>query len=397
MLIKNAKILTPDVEHKNYFLITLDDKIFKLGRMEEFEEDDSFERVIDLENNYYICPGFIDIHTHGALGIDVTTQPERLSEISAYKSRNGVTMYLPTLMSVLNSLDEHTDQLQKLSKAIEKDKSYAKPLGINLETPYLSPECGMQQGKFNFPPTAKNNRALIEAAKGYLKIITIAPEIDGGIEAINFFNRQGIITGLGHSLSEIDLIEEAIDNGANLATHLYNGTYQKPARELGVIPASLNEYLAVRDDVWAEAISDYNGAHINPTIMKLLVKAKGFDKLIIITDNLFCTGLEDEKIKLADGRMLYKDYDVYRLENGHLGGSGYKLNHAVRNLRKNTGVQLIDGIKTITKNPAELLKIDHKVGSVRTGLNADLTVIDDDLEVYLTMVDGKICFEGLKT
>lgn len=396
LLFKNANVFTPIIELKNYFLILENEKILKLGRMEELDNEKfNFNEIIDLKNNYYICPGFIDIHMHGALGIDLTLNSERIDEVSKYKAKTGVTMYLPTFLSELRGIDEHVLQLEKIANFIERRSNYAIPIGINLETPYLSPECGMQKGEYNFPPTKENNERLIKAAKGYLKIITIAPELDGAIDAINYFNMNGIITGLGHSLGGIDLMEKAINNGANLATHLFNGTYQIPAKEHGVIPASLNEYLAVRDDIWAEAIVDYNGAHINPTIMKLFLKAKGVDKLIIITDNLFCAGLEDKEIVLPDGRTIYKDYDVYRLEEGHLGGSGYQLNEAVRNLRKNTGLDLINCVKTVTKNPAELLNIQDKVGYVRTGLDANLTVINKDVDIFMTMVKGKICFNNI--
>lgn len=397
MLFKNAIVFTPVTELKNYYLIVENEKILKLGRMDEVESEKyKFDKVIDLDNRYFLCPGFIDIHTHGALGIDLTLNSERMEEVSKFKCKNGVTMYLPTFLSELEGLKGHVDQLEKISNFISKGSDYSIPFGINLETPYLSPKCGMQKGEYNFPPTEENNKALIDAANGYLKIITIAPELDGAIGAINYFNMNGIITGLGHSLGGIDLMEKAINNGANLATHLFNGTYQVPASELGVIPASLNEYLAVRDDIWAEAIVDFNGAHINPTIMRLFLKAKGVDKLILITDNLFCAGLEDKEIVLPDGRTIYKDYDVYRLKEGdHLGGSGYQLNGAVRNLRKHTGLGLIDCIKAVTKNPAELLNIQNKVGYIRTGMDANLTIINENVDVFLTMVGGKICFDKL--
>lgn len=397
VLFKNATVFTPIVRLEDYYVIVQNEKILKLGRMKDLGfEEYSYSEVIDLNNDYCICPGFIDIHTHGALGIDLTLNSERMEEVSEYKSKNGVTMYLPTFLSELEGLKGHIEQLEKISDFIKKGSDYAIPFGVNMETPYLSPKCGMQKGEYNFPPTVENNKALLKAAKGCIKIITIAPEVDGGIDAINFFNMNGVITGLGHSLAGIELIEEAINNGANLATHLYNGTYQVPASELGVIPASLNEYLAVRDDIWAEAIVDFKGAHINPTIMKLFLKAKGVDKLILVTDNLFCAGLEDNEVILPDGRTIHKDHDVYRLEEGHLGGSGYKLNGAVRNLRKHTGLELIDCIKTVTKNPSELLNMQNKVGHIRTGLDANLTIINDNVDVFLTMIGGKICFNRLK-
>ncbi len=393
ILFKNATVFTPVVRMEDYYVIVQNEKILKLGRMKDLRaEEYNYSRVIDLNNDYNICPGFIDIHTHGALGIDLTLNSERMEEVSEHKSKNGVTMYLPTFLSELEGLKGHTEQLEKISDFIKKGSDYAVPFGVNMETPYLSPKCGMQKGEYNFPPTVENNEALLKAAKGCIKIITIAPEIDGGIDAINFFNMNGVITGLGHSLTGIELMEEAINNGANLATHLFNGTYQVPAAEPGVIPARLNEYLAVRDDIWAEAIVDSKGAHINPTIMKLFLKAKGVDKLILVTDNLFCAGLEDDEVILPDGRTIYKDNDVYRLEEGHLGGSGYKLNGALKNLRKHTGLALIDCIKTVTKNPSELLNMQNKVGHIRTGLDANLTIINDNVDIFLTMVGGKICF-----
>lgn len=396
VLFKNATVFTPILKLENYFVIVQNERILKLGRMEDLESEKyRFSKVIDLSNNYYICPGFIDIHTHGALGIDLTLNSERMEEVSEFKSKNGVTMYLPTFLSELEGLKGHIEQLEKISDFISKGSNYSIPFGVNLETPYLSPKCGMQKGEYNFPPTVGNNKALLKAANDCIKIITIAPELDGAIDAINFFNMNGVITGLGHSITGIELIEKAINNGANLATHLYNGTYQVPASELGVMPASLNEYLAVRDDIWAEAIVDFRGAHINPTIMKLFLKAKGVDKLILVTDNLFCAGLEDDEIVLPDGRTIFKDYDVYRLKEGHLGGSGYQLNRAVGNLRKHTGLGLIDCIKTVTKNPSELLNMQNKVGYIRTGLDANLTIINDNVDVFLTMIGGKICFNRL--
>ncbi len=189
-------------------------------------------------------------------------------------------------------------------------------------------------------------------------------------------------------------IEPAIERGANLATHLLNGTYPLSAGEPGVVPVGLNEYLMVSDDVYAEVIVDKNGAHVHPVMLNILYRCKGIDRLILVTDSMFTAGLGEGDYNLSDGRTIHCDGWVNRLDDGHLTGSAMELNRSVDSFIRQTSVGFQEAIKTVTVNPARLLGISQETGTIETGKKANLTVVNEDMDVFLTIVEGSIVYSS---
>jgi N-acetylglucosamine-6-phosphate deacetylase len=154
----------------------------------------------------------------------------------------------------------------------------------------------------------------------------------------------------------------------------------------------LNEYLLVRDDVWAEFISDRDGAHIHPVVMQILLRCKGLERLVLITDAMFTAGLPEGAYLLPDGRTIRSDGSVNRLPDGHLTGSAMKMNDSLKSFIGHTGLPLGQALRVATVNPARLLGLEGETGSILPGLRADLAVVDDSLGVHMTVVAGEVVY-----
>jgi N-acetylglucosamine-6-phosphate deacetylase len=398
ILLRNLKIITPHEEIGHGFIILWGDKIFSVGEGSGYRNFWlTYRNEIDLEGLVAI-PGLIDIHTHGGGGIDVTSNPEGIGKLSKHKAKGGVSHYLPTLWSQL-PFEDLLKSLEKISEYIVRGKKRTGsiPLGVNMEAPFLHPGIGAHPGKFDINPEKEKVERILECGKGTVKIVNIAPELRGALEAISLLTRRGVISSLGHSMASPEQIEPAIERGANLATHLLNGTYPLSAREPGVVPVGLNEYLMIRDEVYAEVIVDHDGAHVHPVMLNILYRCKGIDRLILVTDSMFTAGLGEGDYDLADGRGIHCDGWVNRLDDGHLTGSAMELNRSVKSFMGQTSVGFGDAIKTVTVNPARLLGIERETGTIETGKKASLAVVNEDMDVYLTIVEGNIVYSsGIK-
>ncbi len=392
-LLKNITLITPYEQIEDGFLIINNDRILTLGNENELGSFSfNFKDIIDLKG-YIAVPGFIDIHTHGGAKIDITTQPEKLDELSKFKSTTGVAYYLPTTWSeiafkdLMNSLEIIAEGILKTSEPVGSI-----PIGVNMEAPFLYPGLGAHKGDFDVNPDKEKVKEILNRGKGCVKIINIAPELEGALDAITLFNNSGVISSIGHSIAEPDTLALAIERGANLATHLLNGTYPPSATEKGVVPVGLNEYLMIRDDVYAEAIVDHHGAHIHPIMLEILCRCKGINNIILITDSMFTAGLDPGNYQLSDGRTIHCDGYVNRLPDQHLTGSSMNLNKCLSSFIRQMDLPLTNAVKTVTVNPARLLGIEKEVGMLQAGKKANITIVNEHLDVYMTIVHGKIVY-----
>ena len=186
-------------------------------------------------------------------------------------------------------------------------------------------------------------------------------------------------------------------NGAKLITHIFNAMCQPSQIDRGVKPVGVEEYLMINDKLMAEVMADRYGAHVDPIFLKILLRVKGKDKIIIITDSIFPAGLKSGTYLFSDGRkFIVFEGDVNRLEaNNDLAGSVMGMNNAVRNMINLTGVDIKDAVLMASYNSAKLLGVDDKKGSIKVGMDADIAIIDEDINVYMTIVEGNIEFNNL--
>ena len=403
ILLKNTKIITPFSEIKDAFLVINNKTIYFIGNINrDTEELEYFNKnsteIIDLKGKI-IVPGFIDIHTHGALGKDYSDSPDLLKEDSTFRATKGVTGFLPTIGAMVPP-EKILESASCLVNIIDEGVKGAKPLGINLEGPYLNPDCAGAAGPKNCSYEIDLN--YIKRAKKIMgdkfKIITIAPELKNAMETIIYLRENDVVASIGHTNADNDTLDKAIRCGANLVTHIYNTTPIPIQNVSGVFIPGANEYLLMRDELMAEVNCDYYAISVKPVVLKMLLKCKGANKTIIITDSFYSAGLDtNKKLYFPDGREFYVKNGVnIQVENNQLSGSAMTMDLSVKGMVKNGETSLKEAILMATYNPALIININNKKGSIEVGKDADITVIDEDLNIYITIVEGSIKYKNIK-
>jgi len=407
LILDEAKIVTPAITIKNGLIAIDNGKIASIVDKDynpEVWRDIKSKKTISLRNKILV-PGFFDIHAHGGFGYDyddienVDDGKKILEHISLQTTSEGVTSFFPTL--VVRRVEQFDDFLARLAlypDLVAEPYSGATIVGINLELfmlPGLGATADGDKPVTTIPEPTIANWEKIEAAIGdAAKLVMVAPEWADGLEVISYLRMKGIIPSIGHTLATEDILDEAIRRGAKYVTHIYNTTYIPEQNQIGVFVPGVNEYLVTRDDIMSEIIVDTGGHHIHPTVLKIIVKCLGVDNLISIGDSFKSRGT-DMKGFNRDGTEIVCDGDVNRKLNGHLHGTMHGVNKIARNLKNHAGVSIPDAVKTASTNPAKLLNMYDRKGSIEVGKDADLTVINEDFDVFLTVVDGKVVFDKL--
>ena len=330
--------------------------------------------VMDAQGKY-VSPGFINLHIHGCASFDtMDATDEALMGMSAELARHGVTRFLPTTVSmpkenIVRALECIRNNMEKGTGAIIH--------GAYLEGPFFSPKyCGPTNLEYIIPP----DFYFVEPYLDVIKIMTVAPEMDEQ-SFIRQVSQTGIAVALGHSGATYERTKAAIKDGASLITHCFNVMAPLHHREPGILGAALMENIAV------ELIPDT--VNVCPEMYGFLLKNKGIDQIILITDSIRPTGLgRDGVYEFAGSEVIVKD-GISRGADGRLTGTLLELNQGVLNFQKHTGLEIWKAIKTVSINPARVLGIADDTGSIEVGKNADLTVVDDNLAVYSTIVEGK--------
>ncbi|OON91604.1 MAG: N-acetylglucosamine-6-phosphate deacetylase [Epulopiscium sp. Nele67-Bin002] len=352
---------------------------------------DKIEQIVDINsdvlnglekidaNGQFICAGFIDTHIHGYDKVDTMDGNENaIYTMADGVIKNGVTSFLPTTMSM--SMESIKTALDMVRIAKSNQTSGAHILGVHMEGPYFnSIYKGAQNPQFIISPT-KCDIDFVLSYKDVIKIITIAPEIEGAIEFIEAVSPE-IAISIGHSGATFEQAKAGIDAGACHVTHLFNGMTPLHHREPGVVGA------AFATDISCEVICDE--IHIHPGLFEFLVKVKGEQKLVLVTDCMRAGGCIDGQYDLGGQAVNVQD-GVARLDNGALAGSVLTMNKALFNILNNTLVPIETAIDYVTINPAKLIGVDGFKGTLDIGKDADIIVFNDNIEIDIAIVCGKV-------
>ena len=328
-----------------------------------------------------VVPGFIDVHSHGAVGVDVNAATaEELEKIGHFMATQGTTSWL---CSVLTDTKEQTLWcIDEFKKHKEMEGNGANLLGIHLEGPFLAKEFkGAMPEHLLRDADVELLKEYQDAAEGNIRYLTVSPEIDGIVDAIPLIKELGIVVAIGHSGADYDTSMKAIENGAASCTHIFNAMKLLHQHFPAIMGAALES------DIYCEAICD--GRHLHPGVVRLLIKTKGIDRVVAITDSIMAAGRPDGNYKLGVNDVVVVDGDAKLASNGVRAGSTLTTGQALKNIMAFTGRPLEEVLKLLTENPAKLIGVFDKKGSIAEGKDADLVVLDEENNVTDTFVMGK--------
>jgi N-acetylglucosamine-6-phosphate deacetylase len=381
MIIKNGLIYDVKQGFKKNDLLIDNGKIVKIGR----EITNNVDEVVDADG-FYVVPGFIDLHTHGAYGFDTMTATcEELDKMSLFYASKGVTAYLPTTITapVVNIVRS----LENVGRRIKMGTSGAKILGVNLEGPYVNSKFkGAHPEEYIMHPTVGFTQELIKKSQDNIRMITLAPELDGVNELIEYFKHSSIVFAIGHSALNSNGAQQVFSQDITHVTHLFNAMVGIHHREPGLAGAALDN-----DSVTVEIIAD--GIHINPSIIRMVVKCKSPEKIALVTDSTMAAGLDDGEYFLGEQKVYVKN-KVGRLSSGVLSGSTLTMIDAVRNMVNKFKIPMEHVIKMASCTPSKIINLNHKKGSIDIGKDADIVLLDGELNVKMTIVEGRVVFKS---
>ena len=327
-----------------------------------------------------LAPGFVDIHIHGGAGHDVMNDDSAgLAAMERLLAAHGVTSYFPT--TVTGPVDQTLSALDRLAKEIEAGEKVnrAQPIGIHLEGPFIShARRGVHPPENLLPPTVAMFDRFWQAARGHIRMMTIAPELEGAGEVIREATRRGVCVSLGHSDADLNAARAGVAAGARHCTHGFNAMRPLDHREPGIVGAMLTD-----SRLTADIIAD--GIHLDPSIVKLFLKAKGVEGAVLITDATAATGMPDGRYRLGTLEVEVKDGRC--TADGKLAGSVLTMDRAVRNVMKFADWNLQDTTRLASFNPARVVGLSDR-GKIEAGCTADLVVLNPQGEVIATMIRG---------
>ena len=354
------------------------------GRIAYIGNEENIEPIFETDG--IVVPGFIDEHIHGAGGADAMDGTvESLQTISEFLAREGTTGFLATTMT--QSPENITNALKAVKKVREKGEyKGAEVLGVHLEGPFISPKhVGAQPLEYVATPDAELFDKYNEASGNSIKIVTLAPEVEGGLGLVKHLSNIGVVASVGHTGGTYADVVNAVAAGATNVTHTYNAQTGLHHREAGVVGAAM-----LLDELNCEMICDT--IHVSVPAIKLVIKNKPHDKYTLITDAMRAKGMPDGKSELG-GQEVFVNNGEARLADGTLAGSVLKMNVAVKNLVEKADVPFTDAIDFATYNPAKNIGVLNERGTIEVGKRADLTVLNSDFEVLYTLVNGKIVYK----
>lgn len=379
VLLKNIDVVLPERLLQQASVLIEQGRIARVGNF-----DASADEVIDLVGNT-LYPGFIDIHIHGAVGIDVMeADADDLEKMAAFLAANGVTSWMPTL--VPDSEENYRRSIAAINEFIstQHGKPVAQAVGVHYEGPFVNEhQCGALRPQYflKFENGDELSKLPKPASDNEKRLITVAPEVANGIELVKALIADGWIVSIGHTRADIATLDAAFAAGARHMTHFYNAMSGLHHRDVGAVGWGL-----MNDGVTCDVIAD--GVHVHPQMLKLLHGVKSADRVALISDSVLPTGLGDgdyeiwnEKISVVDGKT--------QNERGSIAGSVITMLDAVRRMLS-LGVSETDVAQMASLTPAKILGLDKDYGSIEVGKRADLITLNANRQVSMSMVGGDV-------
>jgi N-acetylglucosamine-6-phosphate deacetylase len=378
MIIKNIKIVTLNEVIENGYIEVKDGLISNIGSGEYIGNEDAIDGLGKLA-----MPGFIDIHTHGSCGIDFMDAVEGdYKQIEEAFYEEGITSFLAT------TLTSDLDSMKRVCQTVNNVKNdIPSLLGVHLEGPYINKIYkGAQNEAFIREPNVDELKELIEVSNGNIRLITMAPEVNGSLEFIKYATENEVTISAGHSNATFDDIENAIKAGLTNITHTHNAMSKHDHRNPGIVTASF--YF---DELYTECICD--GIHVCPNTLKTFYKIVGPDRFMIVTDALLGKHSKVDKFQLFNLDCTYRNGAFYLVEAGNLAGSALYMNQGLKNVRNYCGASLIELAKVSSYNQAKSLHLNDR-GLLEAGKLADIVLLDEELNVKNVFKLGKEVYKA---
>lgn len=386
LILENGVLYTPEEVISSGTLIVEAGKISYAGPVED--APDVHGRRLDLRGRVLI-PGLMDIHVHGGHGITfgrIDTLEEDLRSYSSWVIQTGVTGYLTSITH--GRADGLVELVKAYADLMEAGIPGAEPLGIHLEGPFLNVgKKGAQNAAWIRDPDPAEALAHLEAGRGWVRQVTMAPELPGAHEVADIYRRAGVVVAAAHSNADYDTAVHAFSGSWTHISHTFNAMEGLHHRRPGMVGAVLGSH-----QLTAELIADT--IHVHPGAMKVLVRSLGTDRVVLVTDAMEAAGLPDGEYSLLGHEVTVK-CGAARLQDGTLAGSTVLLNRCAANMNREVGVPLLDAVKMASLNPARVIGVSSRLGSLEAGKDASLAVVDEDMNVYLTMVRGDVVYNRL--
>lgn len=342
--------------------------------------------VIDAAGKL-VLPGFIDTHVHGSGGDDVMLDgADGIRRASRRQLKYGTTAWLPSTVCA-----RHEELLRAIEGVLDAERDTepgAEVLGLHAEGPYINIQFkGAQPVEGIRDPDFDECNQLLEAAPGKIKIMTIAPELPGGLEMIRWLTKKGVVASLGHSAADYDTALAAIEAGATHATHLYNAMSGLHHRLPGLAAACINE-----PEIRAELICD--GVHVHPQMAKLAARAKGRDGIVLITDACTAQGEPDGIYSLGPHQVQVRGAVCTLMDGVTIASSVLTMNYAVMNAVKFGALNLVDAAYSAAMMPAKVCGVADRKGSLEVGKDADIAILNADYSVGVTVKAGEVAYRA---
>ena len=379
-IIKNGDIYTSSDIMPNGSLVINGGKISQILEADHTFLDSTNEtyEIIDADNGVVI-PGFIDLHVHGGYGSDTTdSQTKDIEKIVDCHTQHGTTGLLLSTMSG-TTYDELKESVKLISNAMEQNPSI---IGIHLEGPFLNKEyCGMYPSESLLEPDIKKLEELVEISRGNIRMITIAPELDGALDLISWCAQNKIVPSMGHTNADYELVRKAINLGLSHVTHIFNAMPPMHHRQPEAIGAALMD-----DRLSVQVICD--GIHLHPLTIKMIARLKKCHNICLITDAMRATGMPEGEYMLGQfEKVRYKDGCVTS-SDGTLASTAITMIDSLKNFLSFGDVSFLQALQTVCSTPAKVLGQERFIGVIEEGYDADILIIDRDLNIKNVFIKG---------